>query len=480
MSKVRPYLFYDYAVSVCSSCLMRVEAKILIQDQCVYLEKWCPEHGRERVLIADDADYYRAARESWIKPPELPRHFATPQRFGCPYDCGLCPEHMQHACLSLIELTDHCNLRCPICYADSGPHRPGFRDLATIERMLDAVVKCEGEPDVVQLSGGEPTLHPQFFEVLDAARRRPIRHLMLNTNGLRIAREPEFVRRLAEYRKGFEVYLQFDSLREGALETLRGAKLRDTRLRALDALDAHDLSTTLVVTVMRDVNDDELGEIIDFARSRPCVRGVTFQPVQAAGRIEGYDAARHRLTLTEVRRRILEQSPVFSAADLVPVPCNPDCLAMAYALKQGGELVPLTRHVEPRVLIKGTRNSIAVERDPALRELVFKLFSTANSPDASAQHLASLLCCLPQVETLPDLGYRDVFRIIIMQFLDAHSFDLRAVKKSCVQIAQPNGELIPFDTYNLFYRDDRRDLLQSLRERHDRAWAQPRAEETSR
>ncbi len=162
------------------------------------------------------------------------------------------------------------------------------------------------------------------------------------------------------------------------------------------------------------------------------------------------------------------------------MPCNPDCLAMAYALKQGGELVPLTRHVEPRVLIKGTRNSIAVERDPALRELVFKLFSTANSPDASAQHLASLLCCLPQVETLPDLGYRDVFRIIIMQFLDAHSFDLRAVKKSCVQIAQPNGELIPFDTYNLFYRDDRRDLLQSLRERHDRAWAQPRAEETSR
>ena len=171
--QINPYLFYDSAVSVCSTCLMRVEAKILIQDERVYLEKWCPEHGRERVLIADDAAYYRAARETWIKPPELPRHFATPQRHGCPYDCGLCPEHMQHACLSLIELTDHCNLRCPICYADSGPHRPGYRDLATIERMLDAVVKTEGEPDVVQLSGGEPTLHPQFFEVLDAARRRP-------------------------------------------------------------------------------------------------------------------------------------------------------------------------------------------------------------------------------------------------------------------------------------------------------------------
>ncbi len=474
MSKVRPYLFYDSAVSVCTTCLMRVEAKILIQDERVYLEKWCPEHGRERVLIADDAVYYRAARETWIKPPELPRHFATPQRYGCPYDCGLCPEHMQHACLALVELTDHCNLRCPICYADSGPHRPGFRDLATIEAMLDAIVKTEGEPDVVQLSGGEPTLHPQFFEIMDAARARPIRHLMLNTNGIRIAREPEFVKRLAEYRTGFEIYLQFDSLRDDALTTLRGAKLRETRMRALDALDAHDLSTTLVVTVMRGVNDDELGAIIDFAKSRPCVRGVTFQPVQAAGRLEGFDPAQHRLTLTEVRRRILEQSPVFASEDLVPVPCNPDCLAMAYALKQGDTLVPLTRYVDPKVLIEGGRNSIVVERDPALREQVFKLFSTANSPDASAHHLSNLLCCLPNVESLAGLGYRDVFRIIIMQFIDAQSFDLRAVKKSCVHIAQPNGELIPFDTYNIFYRDDRRALLEQLRERSMRAW-QPAA-----
>ena len=148
-------------------------------------------------------------------------------------------------------------------------------------------------------------------------------------------------------------------------------------------------------------------------------------------------------------------------------------------MKQGGELVPLTRYVEPKVLIEGSRNSIVVERDPALREQVFKLFSTANSPDASAHHLSNLLCCLPNVESLAELSYRDVFRIIIMQFIDAHSFDLRAVKKSCVHIAQPNGELIPFDTYNLFYRDDRRALLEQLRERHDRAWRPPQHKEHS-
>jgi uncharacterized radical SAM superfamily Fe-S cluster-containing enzyme len=144
----------------------------------------------------------------YIKPPEMPLRFNTPMKFGCPYDCGLCPDHMQHSCLTVVEITDHCNLRCPVCYADSGPHRPGFRDLATVERMLDAVVANEGEPDVVQLSGGEPTLHPELFAILDAARRRPIKHLMLNTNGIRIANELGFAERLAST-GGFEVYLQW-------------------------------------------------------------------------------------------------------------------------------------------------------------------------------------------------------------------------------------------------------------------------------
>jgi uncharacterized radical SAM superfamily Fe-S cluster-containing enzyme len=462
--KVRPYLFYDSAVSVCAACLRRVEAKILIKDERVYLEKWCPQHGRARVLISDDAAYYRKCREVFIKPPELPQRFNTPQRWGCPYDCGLCPEHMQHSCLTLIEITDHCNLRCPICYADSGPHRPGFRDLATVESMLDAVVATEGEPDVVQISGGEPTLHPDFFRILDAAKRRPIRHLMVNTNGLRIAREPEFAAKLAEYQPGFELYLQFDSLRDEVHKELRGARLRDIRLRALEHLNAHDVSTTLVVTVKRGLNDHELGEIIEFALEQPCVRGVTFQPIQAAGRLEGYDPERNRLTLSEVRRRILEQSSLFQPDDLIPVPCNPDCLAMAYALKLGGQVLPLTRFVSPETLVSKGRNTIVVERDEALRAHVFELFATNHSPDSQACSLSDLLCCLPQVQAPAVIGYRNVFRVLIMQFIDAHGFDLRAVKKSCVHIAQPDGRIIPFDTFNLFYRDERAKQLAQLRE----------------
>ena len=467
-AKVRPYLFYDSAISVCAECLRRVEAKILLKDDKVFLEKWCPEHGRARVLIADDAAYYRKSREVFIKAPEMPRLFNTEQRWGCPYDCGLCPEHMQHSCLSLVEITDHCNLRCPICYADSGPHRPGYRDLATVERMLDAVVANEGEPDVVQISGGEPTLHPQFFEILDAAKARPIRHLMVNTNGLRIAKEPDFAARLKTYEPGFELYLQFDSLRDEVHQELRGAKLSEVRRRALERLNEHDISTTLVVTVKKGLNDHELGEIIEFALKQPCVRGVTFQPIQHAGRAENYDPAVNRLTLTEVRRRILEQTQVFQPDDLIPVPCNPDCLAMAYALKLGDQTVPLTRFVAPETLIAKGRNTIVVERDEQLRSHVFELFATNHSPESQACSLSDLLCCLPQVQAPTEWSYRNVFRVLIMQFLDAHSFDLRAVKKSCVHIAQPDGKLIPFDTFNLFYRDGRREQLDALRVSVDR------------
>jgi tetraether lipid synthase len=452
-ARVRPYLFYDVAVSICSTCYRKVEGKIVFEDGRVLLLKRCPEHGNERILIADDIDYYRRCREVFIKPPEMPRAFNTPVRWGCPYDCGLCADHQQHSCLSIVEICDYCNLQCPVCYAESGPARQEFRSLEAIERMLDAVVRNEGEPDVVQISGGEPTLHPDFFRVLDMAKARPIRHLMVNTNGVRIARDPAFADRLASYMPDFEVYLQFDSFERDALVALRGADLRSVRERALVQLNERDISTTLVVTLKKGLNDHELGRIIDFALTQKCVRGVTFQPVQVAGRLENFDPATDRLTLTEVRRRILDQTSVFRPEDLIPVPCHPDSLAMAYALKLDGRVVPLTGMIEPQVLIDGGRNTILFEQDQAVRDGVFRLFATNHSPESGARTLRDLLCCLPRVSVPEGLGYANIFRVLIVQFIDAYSFDVRSVKKTCIHIVHPDGRLIPFDTYNLFYRD---------------------------
>jgi uncharacterized radical SAM superfamily Fe-S cluster-containing enzyme len=452
--RVRPYLFYDIAVSICSTCLRRVEAKIIFEDEKVFLTKRCPAHGFEKVLIADDIAYYKQCREFYIKPPEQPNHYNTPMKYGCPYDCGLCPDHEQHSCLSLVEITDHCNLTCPICYAGSGTARETYRSLAHVEQMLDSVVHNERQPDVVQISGGEPTLHPDFFAILDAAKARPIKHLMVNTNGIRIAQDRAFVERLATYMPSFEIYLQFDSFEREPLMELRGADLRQIRQQALAHLNEFGISTTLVVTLKKGLNDHEVGKIIDFAAQQPCVRGVTLQPIQAAGRLEDYNPATDRLTLTEVRRRILEQTDMFKPADLIPVPCHPDSLAMGYALKLGGQVVPLTGMIDPEVLLGGARNTIVFEEDPTIRDHFFRLFATNHSPASSANSLRELLCCLPLVDMPAEIGYANIFRVLIMQFIDAYSFDLRSVKKSCVHIVHPDGRLIPFDTYNLFYRDD--------------------------
>ncbi len=455
MAKNRSYLYYDTAVSLCTICYRRIDAKIVFEDDKVFMLKRCPQHGFERVLMADDVDYYKRCREVFVKRPEMPERYNTVVKHGCPYDCGLCPDHEQHSCLTVVEICDACNLNCPVCYAESGTQRATFRPLKQVEAMLDAVVENELKPDIVQISGGEPTIHPDFFAVLDAAKSRPIRHLMVNTNGLRIAKEDGFAERLAEYMPEFELYLQFDSLQRDPLLQLRGADLREMHGKALERLNRLNISTTLVVTVGRGVNDHELGALVDFALQQRCVRGVTFQPVQQVGRLTGYDPAVHRLTLTEVRRRILEQTPTFQPADLIPVPCHPDSLAMAYAVKIGGKMTPLTGMIAPEVLINGGRNTIIYENEASVREHIFKLFSTNHSPQSQASSLRELLCCLPKVSAPEGLSYENLFRVLIVQFIDAQGFDLRSVRKSCVHIAHPDGRrIIPFDTYNMFYRDE--------------------------
>ncbi len=448
----RPYLFYALTNSLCSKCLNKVEAKIIFEDDNVYLVKHCPTHGREQVLIADDIEYYKQS-QAFIKPGDMPLRFNTPIKHGCPYDCGLCPDHEQHSCLTLVELTDRCNLTCPICYADSGSEHQQHRSLELIDQMLDAIVANEGEPQIVQLSGGEPTIHPEFFQVMDLVKTKPIKHLMINTNGIRIAKDREFCDRLSQYMPGIEVYLQFDSFEAAALKELRGVDLRSVREQAIAHLNEFNISTTLVVTLKKGLNDHEIGKIVDYALQQKCVRGVTFQPIQVAGRLEGFDPKRDRYTLTEVRRSILEQCSHFKPQDILPVPCHPDSLAMAYALKVKGQVIPLTGLFDSQTYVDIMPNSVLYEQNPELKSRTFDLFSTSHSPQSSAVSLKQLLCCLPMLPAPEGISYENIFRILIVQFLDPFNFDVRSVKRSCIHIVHPDGRIIPFDTYNLFYRE---------------------------
>ena len=342
-------------------------------------------------------------------------------------------------------------LSCPVCFADSSVKRQGHRSLSEIEALMDVLVASEGEPDLLQLSGGEPTIHPQFFEILAAAKRRPIRHLMINTNGLRIAREPGFAERLAGFMPGFEVYLQLDSLKREALMDLRGADLSRVRIEALEALERAGVSTTLVVTVKKGVNDAEIPDLVRSALQWSCVRGVTFQPIQDAGRNEGFEPGQHRIVLSELRRRIAEAG-VFALEDLIPLPCNPDQICIGYGLRNGADVAPITAMLPRELFVAAAPNTVTFESYPELQRRVFDLLSLSTAQADTSDKLASLLCCLPDAAVPAEVGYAQTFRVVISQFLDRFNFDLGTVKRSCVHFVEPPGRIIPFDTYNTFYR----------------------------
>ena len=445
--KAAPYLFLGQTTSLCETCYRLVPAKIVAEGEDVFYLKRCREHGVQKTLIADDLAYWKSQRD-WVKPGDRPLHVQTRTEHGCPWDCGLCADHEQHSCLAIVEITEACNLACPVCFADSSPAHLTHRSLAEVEAMLDAVVASEGEPDLVQLSGGEPTVHPQFWAVMDAMRARPIRHRMINTNGLRIAREPGFAERLADYTPGFEV---FDSLRRDALMDLRGADLSRVRVEALEALERTGVSTTLVVTLKKGVNDGEIADIVRFALKWRCVRGVTFQPIQDAGRNDGYEARRHRMVLTEVRRAVA-RAGIFALEDLIPLPCNPDQICIGYGLRNAAAVTPITSLLPREMLVDSAPNTVAFEAFPELQRRVFDLLSLSTVQGNTPDKLASLLCCLPEAAVPHGLGYEQTFRVVVSQFLDRFNFDLGTVKRSCVHFAQPDGTIIPFDTYNTFYR----------------------------
>jgi uncharacterized radical SAM superfamily Fe-S cluster-containing enzyme len=218
-------------------------------------------------------------------------------------------------------------------------------------------------------------------------------------------------------------------------------------------LEEAGISTTLVVVVKRGVNDDELGAIIKHALGYKCVRGITFQPIQDAGRNIDFDKDRDRVLLTDIRRGILAQCDLFTPDDLVPLPCNPDQICIAYSLRNGEKLTPITSLIPREEFISTVPNAVTFEKYPEIKQKLFDLLSLATVGAQGQSKLSTLLCCLPTVEAPDTFGYDRIFRVVISQFLDKYNFCLGTVKRSCVHFVTKSGQIIPFDTYNLFYRD---------------------------
>src|SRR5438552_17575679 len=370
------YVFFELTRSICPQCRRVIDAHILLRDNKVYMRKRCPEHGPFEGLVYGDAQAYISAAR-FNKPGTIPLAYSTPIQHGCPLDCGLCPDHQQHACLGIIEVNTACNLDCPVCFADSGHQPDGFSlTLAHVESALDAFIAAEGDPEVVMFSGGEPTIHPHIVEFVQLATDKGIGLVTLNTNGIRLAHDRRFVAALAAIDPKPRIYLQFDGLEEATHHKIRGRDLRAAKAAALDHCAEFGLTVILVPAVERGVNEHEIGPIVRFGMAHPAVKGVAFQPVTHSGRHVPFDPTQ-RVTNADVIHALADQLPEwFRVSDFVPVPCCfPTCRSITYALVDGDQVVPLTRLIDVEAYLDYITNRVMP--NPDVRRALEKLWSAS-------------------------------------------------------------------------------------------------------
>ncbi len=402
-------------------------------------------------------------RSAFNKPGTIPVEFATEVREGCPHDCGLCPDHQQHACLGIIEVNSACDMACPLCFAEAGP---GFSlTLEEVEDILDHYIAAEGNPQVVQFSGGEPSIHPQIVPMMEAARERGIPHVMLNTNGKRIATDDSFLKQLSRIQPA--IYFQFDGFEDETYRIIRGeADLLPKKLLALDRLAEAGSNVILVPAIERGVNEHEIGRIVRFALDHPAVRGVNFQPAFHAGRHGGHDPMK-RMTNPDIIKLIEAQTEgMFAKSDFVPVPCCfPTCNSVTYAYIDGeNNVTPLPRLLNVEDYLDYISNRVTPDLGEDIRKALEGLWSSSavmGSEKVAQEFSFSCSAC-----GLPDGGLdvtemsKFIFMIMLQDFMDPWTFNQKNLMKCCKEFLLPGGKQIPFCAYNTIgYREQARAQL---------------------
>lgn len=391
-----------YVTAFCPTChhenpdrplpeVARLSGWLAERDGRVYLERGCPRHGMIRTLYDENPEILTYL-ERWTAPtkahlPDTPGNFDP---VPSAYLRGLPEMQTQHTCILLEDIVDTCNLRCPTCFADSAPDLGGVVDIEDVLANVDQRLAREhGTLDVLMLSGGEPTLHPRLPELLAELTARPITRILINTNGIRIARDDTLLALLTEHRERVEIYLQFDGISATASRHHRGGDLRPLKQQALRRLSAHAVFTTLVMTAALGVNDDEIGAVVQTALDTPFVGGVSIQPQFGSGRSGAIDPT-DRLTHTGVLARLGPQTGGrVTWRDLTALPCShPHCCSVGYLLRDDAgtwrSLVGLIGHdtLAQRLGLVANRiadSDIPAELRLAVRESLHGLLSEQSS-----------------------------------------------------------------------------------------------------
>ena len=472
--------------SLCPECLKVVEAEVYQKDDKVMVKKECSEHGEFNNVYWSSNELYELAKESNFK-GEGVENPQTPVNEGCPLDCGLCPDHQSHTILGLIDVTNRCNMKCPVCFANAAVskyiYEPSYEEIRQMLRNLRG-----NEPvsaPAIQFAGGEPTVRKDIVDLVKLAKEEGFSHTQIATNGIKLAKDPELVKELKE--AGLNtVYLQFDGVTEEPYINNRGRNILPIKLEAIENCRKEKLGIVLVPTVVKGVNDDQIGDIIKFAvENIDVIRGVNFQPISFAGRTPADEVEKQRVTIPDFEQMVEKQtdskikiedfhpaSSVFPISEFIEAlegepqvtfTCHPHCGAATYVFIDNGDIIPITQFIDVDRFFDLLSKSAEDIKDGGLtgkaktlaRATVELPRTVDRSKAPSSIDIKNILLQVFKERSYSALGdfHHNTLLIACMHFMDPWNFDCDRVKRCVIHYAVPDGRIIPFCTMNTLYRE---------------------------
>lgn len=412
--------------SVCPICLKTISAQLVQEDDGIYMEKHCAEHGSFRVIVWRN----RVSFSDWRgNTPEL----SADTGFRCPSDCGNCAEHEQGSCCVLLEVTRRCNLNCTYCFADGMQQNPTMDEL---KHAVD-VIAAKGKP-LIQLSGGEPTLRDDLPELIEYIRSTGCKYVQLNSNGIRLAEDEAYTHSLATAGLSF-VFLQFDGVTEDVYHALRDRPLLETKKKAIEVCGKYGLGVTLVPTLVRGVNEDQVGEIVRFGMSlSPVVRGVHFQPVSYFGRYEKPDTENAvRYTLDELIDALYVQAGI-AGENIAQSHCDhPGCgFHAGFMILEDGSPAPLTTRMH-------SGSCVSAEKNRAYIGSRWRRDTQAEIECSTAYHAKSSVSDAMSLDDFLRRAKTHSFTVTAMAFQDAMNLDIERLRRCSLHVYD-EGVLKPF------------------------------------
>ncbi len=456
---------FKTTTSTCPGCMKLLLVDVVIRNNQVYFEKTCPACGPSTALVSEDAEYYVKAY-TYARAGTEPFKFPKPVEEGCPTDCGTCGDHEQHTCLPIVEITDYCNLECPICIVNNTHANHMTTD--QFQKIVDQLVAQEGFCESIGLCGGEPTSHPEFFKLVEIATRPEVGRVVVITNGIRLGRDDEFADELK--RRGVYIALQYDGFTPEVHTIVRGRDLMKEKAAAIEAINKHKLPTQLIFVAVKGINDHQIGQAVDLLFSSDNFLSLMFQPVSFSGFGGGSfeQNALDRVTIPGVIRRMDEQTDGFlRKSDFAPLPCShPQCTSLTYILKMNdGSWVPFPRFVDFREhggLLRSSATLVASpEIEAEMLDVIHEVFANQDTIDRGPEVLQALRRCLDEMfpedralttaEAL-SIGEGQAKSVFIHHYMDRHDFDLERLRKCCHHYPQVDGRLMPACGFNMFHR----------------------------